>query len=90
MPCLVIRVSRFWFDQIASGSKTEDYRAIKPFWTVRLEGRQYDSVLVTNGYGLERPRLVADYGGYDVTALHGTPVYAIRLGQIRSIQNYLG
>ena len=88
MARLVIRVNRFWFEQIASGAKTEDYRAIKPFWTARLEGRHYDSVLITNGYGLDRPRLIADYRGHSVIFAHGTLLYAIHLGTIRSITNY--
>ena len=88
MACLVIRVNRFWFDQIASGAKSDDYRAIKPFWTARLEGRDYDTVLVTNGYGLERPRLVAEYRGYSIISACGTLVYAIHLGPIRTITNY--
>lgn len=29
-------VSKQWFDMIAAGEKTEEYRTIKDYWTVRL------------------------------------------------------
>ena len=29
-------VSKHWFDMIAAGEKTEEYRTIKGYWTVRL------------------------------------------------------
>lgn len=29
-------VSKQWFDMIVAGEKTEEYRTIKDYWTVRL------------------------------------------------------
>lgn len=33
---LTLGVAKKWFDMIASGEKTEEYRTIKDYWTVRL------------------------------------------------------
>lgn len=33
---LTLVVSKEWFDMIAAGRKTEEYREIKPFWVARL------------------------------------------------------
>lgn len=33
---LNLTVSKQWFDMIVSGEKTEEYRTIKDYWTVRL------------------------------------------------------
>lgn len=34
--CLTLVVSKEWFDMIAAGRKTEEYREIKPYWIKRL------------------------------------------------------
>ena len=33
---LTLTVSKQWFDMIAAGKKTEEYREIKPYWIARL------------------------------------------------------
>lgn len=33
---LTLIVSKQWFDMIAAGDKTEEYREIKPYWVARL------------------------------------------------------
>lgn len=33
---LTLTISKQWFDKIASGEKTEEYREIKPYWVARL------------------------------------------------------
>jgi len=36
MKILHLTLKKKWFDMIASGEKTEEYREIKPFWEKRL------------------------------------------------------
>ena len=38
MKTLSLVLKRKWFDMIASGEKTEEYREIKPYWVSRLGG----------------------------------------------------
>lgn len=41
---LKLPVNTGWYELIKSGELTHDYREIKPFWTKRLEGKEYDIV----------------------------------------------
>jgi hypothetical protein len=57
-----------YFDQIASGEKREEYRLASTFWKLRLQGRQYDRIVLTRGYpkggGVEgRTRLTRKWNG---------------------------
>jgi len=47
---LILHVKKKYFDQIKSGEKTEEYRIKKPYWTARLENKQFDSVTIICGY----------------------------------------
>ena len=51
---LTLNVSKQWFDMIAAGEKTEEYRKIKPYWTSRLVNQQAESGEV----------LFDEFGGY--------------------------
>lgn len=46
---LFLHVRSEYFDQIKSGEKKEEYRAIKPYWTERLN-RNYDGIYIFRGY----------------------------------------
>lgn len=46
---LRLPVKREYFEQIKSGTKTEEYRIIKEYWSKRLI-KEYDEVWVTLGY----------------------------------------
>lgn len=41
MKILYLHLRKIWFDQIASGEKTKEYRLQKPYWHKRLEGKHY-------------------------------------------------
>ena len=41
---LRLPVNEYWYRLILSGELTHDYREIKPYWTNRLEGKEYDVV----------------------------------------------
>ena len=38
---LTLTVSKQWFDMIAAGKKTEEYREIKPYWLNRITKDSY-------------------------------------------------
>ena len=44
MKILRLPVNEYWYRLILSGELTHDYREIKPYWTNRLEGKEYDVV----------------------------------------------
>lgn len=93
MKILVLTIYKVWFEEIAQGTKTEEYREIKPFWTKRLS-RSYDVIEFRNGYRRNPPTLLIEYKGFIVKRIvhpvtkKRKPVYALLLGRILEIKNY--
>lgn len=91
MADLRIPLNGFYFDQILSGEKTEEYRLCTGYWTKRLWRRLYTNVVLTRGYpkggGVEgETRITRPWRGYDrktITHPHfgdePVEVFAIRL-----------
>lgn len=47
---LQLSLREVYFNQIKAGTKLEEYRLIKPYWDVRLLGREYDLIRLRRGY----------------------------------------
>lgn len=61
MNILHMTLTKEWFDLILSGVKTEEYRAIKPYWNKRLiNTNNYTAVKFVNGYGNDRPAFLIE------------------------------
>lgn len=77
-----------WYDMIASGEKTEEYREIKPFYENRFRRYSYDIVRFHRGYtdtvmlwkikSIEKGLGKAEWGAPDY------PVFIIALEPINS------
>ena len=89
MKILHLTLKKKWFDMIACGDKTEEYREIKPYWTRRLKlGHHYDAVSFRNGYSANAPKFLIECKG--ILTGNGVlawgalkePVYIIKLGEI--------
>lgn len=87
MIILYLTLKKKWFDMIASGEKTEEYREIKPYWNKRLFNRKINVVEFSNGYGNFVPKMM--YHIIDVKIGTGNPswgaepnklYYVIKLG----------
>ncbi len=66
MRTLILPVKQIYFEQIQTGQKDEEYRAISPHWQSRLEHKEYDQVIITLGYpskGDATKRLVFPFRG---------------------------
>lgn len=50
MHTLHLNLKAVYFDAIATGEKREEYRLTTPYWRHRLEGRQYDGIVLKKGY----------------------------------------
>lgn len=89
MADLILPVKGIYFDQIADGSKLEEFRLYNAYWMKRLVGRTYDRVIVTRGYPKRDDharRLVRPWRGYRVINLthehfgeHPVTVFAINV-----------
>ena len=79
---LHLNLYRKYFDAIADGTKTTEYRDKTDYWKRRIEGRKYDIIKFRNGYAKDAPTMLVEYLGYDVTDR-----YEIKLGKITEV-NY--
>lgn len=77
------------FDQVKSGEKAEEFRPCNDHWAKRLEGREYDWIVLTRGYPprtAKSRRLRRPWRGFRKTLLQHelfgpdpVEVYAIRV-----------
>ncbi|EIM25698.1 RNA-binding protein [Microvirga lotononidis] len=87
MSKLTLSLKAEYFNAIRDGSKPEEFRLVTPYWQKRLEGRDYDGIVLTLGYpsrGDQSRRLERPWRGYrrtEITHPHFGPdpveVYAI-------------
>ena len=90
---LHLTLKRQWFDMIASGEKTIEYREIKDYWTNRFYTKtsaiQFDEIHFRNGYKKDAPFMRVKWLGigtsYD-SPLGDNLVYAIRLGRVLEVR----
>lgn len=47
---LTLPLKAEYFDAIRDGSKPEEYRKVTPYWRKRIEGKDYDEIVLTKGY----------------------------------------
>lgn len=86
---LNLPVKKIYFDQIKSGEKVYEFRERTPYWTKRIEGREFDFVVITLGYpkrdDMSR-RLRLPWRGYQCLTIDHehfggkVDVFAIRVG----------
>ncbi len=81
---LHLTLFRKFFDNIVSGEKTEEYRDLKPYWSKRLENKEYDEIWFKNGYAKNAPFMRVEYKGIEKREKE----YAIKLGKILELKNY--
>lgn len=89
MKALHLTLKKKWFDMIASGFKTEEYRDINKYFKARLVGREYDVVCFKNGYRRDSPTITLEYKGFFIGigiiewgALPRKEYYVIKLGKM--------
>ena len=80
MNTLHLTLKKKWFDMILSGEKTEEYRDIKPYYNLRLIGREYDSVVFRNGYASNAPQFTIELK--NITPSTGKPEWGAEEGKV--------
>ena len=72
MKILHLTLKKKWFNLIASGKKTVEYREFKPYWEKRLVAKRFTEVHFRNGYGTDDPFMrVACIGIFMFLPKHG-------------------
>jgi hypothetical protein len=85
---LHLNLYRKYFDAIADGTKTTEYRDKTDYWKRRIEDREYDIIKFRNGYAKDAPTMLVEYEGYDVGFTGKCEEkYMINLGKIIEV-NY--
>jgi len=79
---LHLTLLRKWFDLIASGEKTKEFREIKPYWTKRLSEKEFDEIYFKNGYSKNAPFMRVEWKG--MKKENGK--YTISLGKVLEIK----
>lgn len=72
MKALHLPLKREYFDAIRARTKLEEYRLCTPHWRKRLEGREFDSVVLTLGYPARHDhdrRLVRAWRGFTIKTI---------------------
>lgn len=92
MTTLHLPLKREYFEAIRDCTKPEEFRLCTPHWSKRLEGREYDQIILMLGYparGDTARRLVRSWRGFKtktITHPHFVPepveVYAIDVNQL--------
>jgi len=69
MKMLHLNLKKKWFDMIAKGIKTEEYRDIKPYWTKRFKNflvkKPFDCIIFRNGYARNCPEMRVELLGIE-------------------------
>ena len=91
---LYLTIQKQWFDMILSGKKTEEYREIKPYYNLRLIGRDYDNIVFRNGYARDAPSLIVELkairfgtGKPEWGAVPNKKYFVLSLGNIINTKN---
>ena len=75
----LIVVKEVW-DRIVSGEKRIEYRERTDYWDKRINGREYQYMRITNGYGnLTRPYRLYQYTGATRVMKDGVQCFAINI-----------
>jgi len=82
MANLSLTLHKKWFDRIAAGRKTHEFREAKPYWAKRLDGRQYSEIHFRNGYSKDAPFMRVEFLG---CRLRGC-LYVIKLGRVLEVR----
>lgn len=72
MADLTLPLKAEYFDAIEDGSKLEEYRLTTPFWRKRIEGKNFDRVILTRGYPKAEDtarRIARPWVGYRVATI---------------------
>jgi len=85
---LHLTLKKQWFDMIASGTKKEEYREMKPYWHKRLN-KAYDVISFRNGYSKSAPTMLVELNNISTSlgiiewgAPENERVYVLSLGKV--------
>ncbi len=67
MKILHIHPRYIYYDLVEKGLKNEEYRLIKPYWTKRLEGKNYDLIYYWRAF--TKKKIIFKYDGKKIITI---------------------
>ena len=87
MQTLTTTIKREFLEAIADGSKTIEYREIKPYWENKLAPFETPFLLrLINGMKKDAPELTVEVTKVKRDTRHG--VFELHLGKVVEVKNY--
>lgn len=83
-----MNLHRQFFDEIAAGTKTKEYRDNTDYWRRRLEGRSYTEIHFRNGYAIKAPFMRVEFKGVREVGAKHDGQFIVRLGRVLELKNY--
>ena len=72
LPTLHLPMCAKYFDQVASGEKLDEYRLYTRYWMKRIEGREFEDIVLTRGYPKrddKTRRMICEWRGYSIITI---------------------
>ncbi|MBM3848220.1 MAG: hypothetical protein FJ405_18280 [Verrucomicrobia bacterium] len=83
-----MNLHRQFFDEIAAGTKTKEYREDTDYWRRRLEGRSYTEIHFRNGYATKAPFMRVEFKAVRKVGPKRDAQFVISLGRVLELKNY--
>ena len=79
MKTLKLVLKKKWYEMIASGEKTEEYRDVTDYWNKRISGKGYQYVTFFLGYAKDRPSMTFEMRTPKISK--GIPQWGAEIGK---------
>ena len=88
MKILHLNLYRKYFDRIAEGKKTIEYRDKTDYWKKRIDGKNYTHIKFQLAYSKNPPTMLVEVLNRNIVDYKGVKSYAFNLGKIIEVNNY--
>ena len=81
-------LKRKYFERIYNKTKTIEYRDLTPYWSRRLEGKNFTHIKFQLAYSKNPPTMLVEILDRNIVDYKDKKSYAFDLGKIIEVKNY--
>ena len=81
-------LKRKYFERIYNKTKKVEYRDLTPYWSRRLEGKNFTHIKFQLAYSKNPPTMLVEILDRNIVDYKGKKSYAFDLGKIIEVNNY--
>ena len=81
-------LKRKYWERIYNGIKTTEYRDLTPYWSKRLEGKNFTHIKFQLAYSKNPPTMLVEILDRNIVDYKDKKSYAFDLGKIIEVNNY--